>query len=98
MKALTTVLLFGIFITARAGVVNYAYDDAGRLTRVDYPSGASILYTYDNAGNLLSRTVNGPSGNQARPARKESPGAQLRRTSKSPYPKRKRGFNTTQSR
>lgn len=37
--------------------VNYSYDAAGRLTRVDYGSSGSINYTYDKAGNLLSRNV-----------------------------------------
>jgi YD repeat-containing protein len=37
--------------------VNYTYDNAGRLTRVDYDNGTSIVYVYDPAGNLLSRTV-----------------------------------------
>ena len=73
--ALALFVLFSVATAARADVVNYAYDDAGRLARVDYPSGASIMYTYDNAGNLLSRTVSKPSGNQARPRRKEAPGA-----------------------
>jgi uncharacterized protein (TIGR03437 family) len=37
--------------------VNYSYDAAGRLTKVDYGSSGSINYTYDKAGNLLSRNV-----------------------------------------
>ena len=37
--------------------VNYSYDAAGRLTKIDYGSAGSISYTYDKAGNLLSRTV-----------------------------------------
>jgi len=37
--------------------VNYSYDAAGRLTKVDYGSAGSINYTYDKAGNLLSRNV-----------------------------------------
>jgi YD repeat-containing protein len=73
--ALAWFVLLTVATAARADVVNYAYDEAGRLARVDYPSGASIMYTYDNAGNLLSRTVNKPPGNQARPAQSESPGA-----------------------
>jgi YD repeat-containing protein len=80
-------LLFGMVIAACGDVVKYAYDDAGRLARVDYPSGASILYTYDNAGNLLSRTVNKPSANEIRAARKDNPAAQPRRLKKSRIPK-----------
>jgi uncharacterized protein (TIGR03437 family) len=46
---------------AFAAVVNYTYDSAGRLTKIDYGPGGSITYTYDNAGNILSRTVSGGS-------------------------------------
>ncbi len=42
--------------------VNYSYDAAGRLTKVDYGSAGSIAYTYDKGGNLLSRTVSAGSG------------------------------------
>lgn len=44
-----------------AAVVNYSYDAAGRLTKIDYGSTGSISYTYDKAGNLLARTVQGAS-------------------------------------
>lgn len=50
----------GCFLTlgvALADTVRYTYDDAGRLTKVDYGNGQTITYTYDSAGNLLSRTV-----------------------------------------
>jgi len=40
-----------------AGTITYTYDDAGRLTKVDYGDGTTIEYTYDNAGNLLQRVV-----------------------------------------
>lgn len=40
-----------------AAAVNYSYDAAGRLVKVDYGSAGSIAYTYDNAGNVTSRTV-----------------------------------------
>ena len=33
----------------------YTYDNAGRLTQVDYPNGVKIIYTYDKAGNLISQ-------------------------------------------
>jgi uncharacterized protein (TIGR03437 family) len=40
-----------------AAAVNYTYDAAGRLIKVDYGNGSAISYTYDNAGNVLSRSV-----------------------------------------
>ena len=39
--------------------VTYTYDAAQRLSKADYGNGKSISYTYDKAGNLLSRTVVG---------------------------------------
>ena len=50
---LVTVLLSSV----QAQTVNYTYDDAGRLTGVDYGDGKAIAYTYDLAGNLLRRDV-----------------------------------------
>jgi YD repeat-containing protein len=38
----------------------YTYDSSGRLALVDYGNGVTIAYAYDNAGNLLSRTVTTP--------------------------------------
>lgn len=48
-----------------ADAVTYTYDDAGRLTSVNYPNGTVIAYTYDPAGNLTSRTVTGGSGSSS---------------------------------
>jgi YD repeat-containing protein len=56
-----------------ADTVKYSYDDAGRLTIVDYGNGKSIAYTYDSAGNLLSRVVT---------AREQSPAAKQRKADK----------------
>jgi len=39
--------------SAQASTIRYTYDDAGRLTQVDYGNGVRITYTYDQAGNLL---------------------------------------------
>ena len=50
-----------------AATANYSYDASGRLAKIDYGSGGSITYMYDNAGNLLSRTV-APAGQAAAPA------------------------------
>src|SRR5882724_8023746 len=45
---------------AAGAVVQYTYDDAGRLASVDYGNGRTIVYTYDKSGNLLARVVTGP--------------------------------------
>jgi YD repeat-containing protein len=42
---------------ATAATIQYAYDDAGRLTGADYGGGATIAYAYDANGNLLQRTT-----------------------------------------
>jgi len=40
--------------------VAYAYNDAGQLTQITYPSGAKVIYGYDAAGRLsgIKRTLN----------------------------------------
>ena len=35
----------------------YTYDNTGHLTRVSYGAAGSVSYTYDAAGNLISRSV-----------------------------------------
>jgi uncharacterized protein (TIGR03437 family) len=57
------VLGTGLLLAAlcQGQTVNYTYDDAGRLTRVDYGEGGSIEYSYDKAGNLLRRLTSSPS-------------------------------------
>ncbi len=42
---------------ACAAGVNYTYDAGGRLAKAVYGNGSTITYTYDNAGNLLARSV-----------------------------------------
>jgi YD repeat-containing protein len=37
--------------------ITYTYDNAGRLTQVEYANGARITYTYDKAGNLVKQEV-----------------------------------------
>jgi RHS repeat-associated protein len=44
-------------ITGPRGSIDYTYDDAGDLVRVDYPNGTSQTFTYDGEHNLL--TVSG---------------------------------------
>jgi YD repeat-containing protein len=36
--------------------IQYTYDNAGRLTNVNYVGAQSIAYTYDAAGNLIQET------------------------------------------
>ena len=38
-------------------IIQYRYDEAGRLIAADYGGGNAINYTYDPAGNLLRREV-----------------------------------------
>lgn len=47
---------------AQAITYTYNYDTAGRLANINYGSGASIDYTYDNNGNLLQRQSQGSTG------------------------------------
>jgi uncharacterized protein (TIGR03437 family) len=52
---------FGVLLliaaTGAGGNLNYSYDDAGRLVRVDFGNGKALLYSYDAAGNILDRLV-----------------------------------------
>ena len=50
-------VLPALFALASVGAVHYSYDQAGRLARVEYANGKSIAYTYDDAGNLMSRSI-----------------------------------------
>jgi len=81
-------IIFLILILSLAGMllhadaVTYTYDDAGRLTSVTYPNGASIAYTYDAAGNLTARTVTAASSS----ARKSEPKAKPAAAEKSEKP------------
>ena len=66
------ILLFLLFSAACAVIseaaVTYSYDAAGRLATVDYGNGATIAYTYDPAGNVLSKTVTAAPGAASRKA------------------------------
>lgn len=53
---LLTILLFNCFIFAQS-VNQYQYDNLNRLSRIDYPDGTSITYSYDPVGNRSSRTI-----------------------------------------
>jgi len=47
------ILCFAFPFFAAAGTVTYTYDQASRLTGVNYANGKVIRYTYDNMGNIL---------------------------------------------
>lgn len=57
MTTLRLAPLFLLSAVLTASAVNYSYDAAGRLSKIDYGSSGSITYSYDKAGNVLSRTV-----------------------------------------
>lgn len=52
-----TVVAIGILFSlpAAAVTVTHTYDGVGRLTKTAFGSGQRILYTYDQAGNILKR-------------------------------------------
>jgi hypothetical protein len=52
-----TLLLTFVSFPVRPETVRYKYDEAGRLSRVEYSSGRTITYSYDKAGNLIHRQV-----------------------------------------
>ncbi len=52
-------ILMALAISLLAANVQYSYDAAGRLIKVDYGDGRTITYTYDAAGNLLKRERTG---------------------------------------
>jgi uncharacterized protein (TIGR03437 family) len=60
MKSIVLFLL--TFISALPAAVTYSYDAAGRLATVGYSNGSTISYTYDKAGNVLSRSVQASTG------------------------------------
>lgn len=49
-----------VFAVARIEAETYSYDSLGHLTRIAYPDGTSIDYTYDANGNRLTLTANAP--------------------------------------
>ncbi len=38
-------------------IVNYEYDLMNRITKISHSNGVIILYTYDDAGNILERRI-----------------------------------------
>jgi uncharacterized protein (TIGR03437 family) len=58
-------LTFFFATTVAFAAATYSYDAANRLTKVDYGNGQTITYTYDKAGNLLSRVIGSASASAA---------------------------------
>jgi YD repeat-containing protein len=53
-------ILFCFFVSLSfAGTTAYQYDDLNRLIRAQYPDGKVIEYTYDAAGNRVSKVITG---------------------------------------
>ena len=59
MKYKVIIILSLLFATLQTFAQTYEYDDNNRLTKVTYPNGATVSYTYDVLGNRLSKTVTG---------------------------------------
>lgn len=53
---------------ALAVTAQYTYDNSNRLVQVQYDDGTTIQYTYDAAGNRLTRQVMAPSQSSRSPA------------------------------
>ncbi len=50
------------FTTGAYSQETYQYDTLGRLTKVTYPDGSTVDYTYDPAGNRVSKVTAGVAG------------------------------------
>jgi len=52
-------LLFATLVAAAlpGGADRFDYDEFGRLRSATHSGGATFAYTYDDAGNLVSRTI-----------------------------------------
>lgn len=57
------ILSLGVPLGNAAGIT-YAYDPLNRLTRVNYPDGTAIIYTYDSTDNRLLQIISNPAVSQ----------------------------------
>jgi YD repeat-containing protein len=56
-----TIFAFALlFLCALTHADTYTYDNLNRLTSVSYPNGASLRYSYDAAGNMLTAITTPP--------------------------------------
>jgi YD repeat-containing protein len=60
VSALILLLFLAFFSEDNSFAKGYSYDNLNRLTQVQYDSSATIKYTYDAMGNLLTVTRQGP--------------------------------------
>ena len=58
------ILTTGLILTPMSHAVDYSYDSLNRLIQASYPTGQTIVYTYDAVGNLLSVTLIDNQSNQ----------------------------------
>lgn len=58
-RLLLSVLMVFATLTSLNAQTSYEYDNLYRLTKVTYPNGTSVSYTYDALGNRLSKSVSG---------------------------------------
>ena len=56
-----TVVTMAHVADLNAAAIQYSYDSLSRITRVAYPDGTTIAYTYDAASNRLSQVISSPS-------------------------------------
>jgi len=54
---IVTLIFLNAFSGAFAANVHYTYDELNRLTKVEYEDGTVVEYTYDAAGNRLTKAV-----------------------------------------
>lgn len=59
MKSKLIYTLALLFATLQTFAQTYTYDNNYRLTKVVYPNGVTVTYSYDALGNRLSKTVTG---------------------------------------
>ncbi len=62
-----------VYVIASQGI-QYEYDSLGRITRIAYPDGSTIQYTYDANGNLCTSMVSAVSGNEEQKMTEEESG------------------------
>ncbi|MBN1662325.1 MAG: chitobiase/beta-hexosaminidase C-terminal domain-containing protein [Deltaproteobacteria bacterium] len=59
----TFLFLFSLVLSAFAIPASYFYDDGNRLVRIEYDSGATIEFAYNESGNRTQKTVTSADGN-----------------------------------